>query len=289
MKKELKKIKNVIKFCKSTEDLVKINDELVNYYNKTKDKEVASLLYDILMSPYIYDKMENPRSILEQDEKIIIDSNDSSVNLDFLTHCCQSNIKEHEQAILNGGDPWASDNFLIDFAEFADIEAHENLILKSGDALAIEDFVRLYFEMEDIFSAKLKDDIKTIIKKHSKAIIDTKDGNMNEYFARHYFEYVDVKAHEKAVVESKNKCAILSFAKNIQGADIKVLEQAIIECGDAEYCYKFAIEVYGANEENLFNVIEKSGNQEYIDKINEIKIARTEPIKEIKKILSNLI
>lgn len=63
----------------------------------------------------------------------------------------------------------------------------------------------------------------------------------------------DVKAHEKAIIESKNLEWNYNFAKDVKGADVKAHGNVVIESKNLEWNYNFlddALDEMINNEEN---------------------------------------
>ena len=86
---------------------------------------------------------------------------------------------------------------------------------------------------------------------------------------------INIKENEKIVLECKTFWSYF-FAREIKEVDIKAHEKVILELKSPEYCYWFARDILSANVEEHFKVIFNSGNKYYLDRfIKEVNYKNT--------------
>lgn len=109
------------------------------------------------------------------------------------------------------------------------------------------------------------------VKAHGKAIIESKEPEWNCYFA--YIEGADIKAHEKVVLESKEPEWNYYFARDVKGADVMAHGRVIIESKDSRVNDRFK-----ENFEDEYKILKENN---HIDEVyNFIDDALDKMIKE---------
>lgn len=101
-----------------------------------------------------------------------------------------------------------------------------------------------------------------IIKEFESKILKLNSVALSLFFAKNV-KGVDVKVHEKVIIDSKNLEYNYLFAKDVVEADIEAHGQVIINSQDVKYNYEFACNVLHADIKKHGKIIRKSKNSFY--------------------------
>lgn len=146
-----------------------------------------------------------------------------------------------------------------------------NVLLKHNiiDIKEIEDYYVDNVSEDTVLFAKWYYDYVND-KRLEDAVIKSRNAEYIYWFALEIKE-ANIPKLENAIIESEsiisqgeNARYICCFAKDIKGANITKLEDAIIESYNTQYIYWFARDVKGANISRLENIIIESKSAKYI-------------------------
>lgn len=226
-------------------------------------------------------KYGHSKELAQKHGKVVIEDGDPRINYDFATKISGADIPSHSKAIIESKSP----NFNYLFAKFvqnkkADIKKP---VFRREVDMHLDEVIDVTSELE-----KMLDMVD--IKQHEKAVLESKDANCNYQFA--LLDGADIEAHRKVVLESKDAMANYSFILlNDELSDDEKFDDyehrlIVIESGNPEYNYKLA-SMYPNHElyDKHVSAVINSGNELYLKELNYLKTVMEDRINsKIKKL-----